>query len=85
MNVEEVLEERGAIYGDMVETHRRIADVWSGIIGVHVSAHDVALCMVGLKLIRAASAPDHMDSYLDVEGYTHIARTIAKTWVEKNG
>ena len=85
MNVEEVLEERGAVYGDMLVTHQRIADVWSGILDAPVTAHDVALCMVGLKLVRAACAPDHMDSYLDAEGYTHIARHIAKTWVEKNG
>lgn len=85
MNVEEVLEERGAVYGDMLVTHQRIADVWSGIIGAHVTAHDVALCMVGLKLVRASCAPGHMDSYLDAEGYTHIARTIASSWNEQDG
>lgn len=79
-SVEEVLAQRGQVYGDMVETHSRIADVWSGILGHSVSSHQVALCMVGLKLVRASVSPSHKDSYVDAMGYTRIADTIASAW-----
>ena len=75
--VKAVLQERGKIYGDAVDTHARIAQVWSGVIGTEVTALQVALCMVGLKLIRAECAPEHEDSYVDIGGYTEIVKKIA--------
>ena len=72
-----VLAERGEVYGDAAQTHARIAEVWSGILGHTVTAHEVALCMVGLKLVRASCAPGHEDSYLDAAAYTTIAENIA--------
>lgn len=81
-SIDGLLEQRGRIYGDMVGTHARIAEVWSGILGRHVSAHQVALCMVGLKLVRADLSPDHLDSHDDMQGYARIARVIAESWRE---
>lgn len=78
--VDDVLEERGKIYGDMVGTHARIAEVWSGIIGHEVTGLQVALCMAGLKLVRASNAPEHKDSYLDAHGYVAIAEKISDAW-----
>ena len=75
-----VLAERGQVYGDATVSHGRIAQVWSGILGTEVSAHQVALCMVGLKLVRADGAPGHEDSYLDGKGYLTIAEGIAGSW-----
>ena len=72
-----ILAERGEVYGDAAQTHARIAEVWSGILGHTVTAHEVALCMVGLKLVRASCAPGHEDSYLDAAAYTTIAENIA--------
>lgn len=74
----DILEERRKIYGDPVEMHNRIAGIWSAILKHDVSAHDVALCMVGLKLARAQNDPAHADSLIDVAGYTEIAQLIAK-------
>ncbi len=81
-SVTDILEEREKQYGDMVVSHARIAEVWSGIINHPVTAHQVALCMAGLKLVRASNAPDHEDSYLDAHGYVEIAETIAGRWSE---
>lgn len=81
--VEDILAQRGEIYGDMAVTHARIAHVWSGILGTEVTGHQVALCMTGLKLVRAACSPDHKDSYLDAKGYTTIAEHIADQWDEQ--
>ena len=74
---EPILVERGKQWGDPVYTHERIARVWSGILNFQVSAHDVALCMVGLKLVRAAVSPAEPDSYTDAKGYADIAMMIA--------
>lgn len=76
-STEELLEQRGTIYGDAVETHERIAEVWSAITCATISGHQVALMMAGLKLIRASNSPSHQDSYDDLLGYTEIARRIA--------
>ena len=56
-----ILQEREKQWGDAVLTHSRIAQVWSGILGQDISAHQVALCMVGLKLVRAEINPDDPD------------------------
>ena len=74
---EALLAERGQVYGDAVRTHARIAQVWSGILDTEVTAQQVALCMVGLKLVRASCAPEHEDSYADMHGYTTIAERIS--------
>lgn len=73
---DELLAERQKSYGDPIITHIRIAQVWSGILGHEVSAHDVALCMQGLKLVRAQIDPDHEDNMRDVHGYARIAERI---------
>ena len=74
---ESILVERGKQWGDPVYTHERIARVWSGILNFQVSAHDVALCMVALKLVRASVNPTEPDSYTDAKGYADIAMMIA--------
>lgn len=74
--VDQLLAERGNQWGDMVTTHIRIAQVWSGILDHQVSAHQVALCMTGMKLVRASVNPDNADSLDDAEGYVRIGKKI---------
>lgn len=74
--IDALLTERGKTYGDAVLTHIRIAEVWSGILQHEVSPYEVALCMAGLKLVRANVNPDHIDSLDDALGYTRIAQSI---------
>lgn len=69
-----ILEERRKQWGDPVETHERIAKVWSGVLGHPVTAQQVALCMAGLKTVRAAVNPSEPDSYDDGRGYWQIAQ-----------
>lgn len=71
-----LLKQRAAHWGDPVTTHIRIAQVWSGILGVEVSAQQVADCMVGLKLVRDSLNPDDPDSLKDAAGYTRIGQMI---------
>lgn len=75
-DAEDILTTRGRDWGDAFETHLRIAKVWSGILGKPVSVHEVALCMVGLKLVRNAINPGNEDSLVDADGYVRIAQQI---------
>lgn len=73
-----VLTDRAEEYSNISKTeqHIQIAQVWSGIIGHEITAHQVALCMAGTKLVRAAFQPGHEDSYIDAAGYAAIAAEI---------
>ena len=55
----------------------RTAQVWSAILGHPVSATQVVMCMVGLKLSRAAGWYDP-DNMADVEGYASLFEEVKK-------
>ena len=63
---------RADAYGAIEESFSRTAAIWSAILGVEVSPRQVALCMVGLKLSRAAPI-HHPDSCVDGAAYFAIA------------
>jgi hypothetical protein len=63
---------REQVYGEAVNCWSRIAEVWSGILGVHVNPADAVLCMMGMKLVRTQIAPDYSDNNEDIEGYRDI-------------
>lgn len=71
-----ILKEREASWGEPVLTHTRIAKVWSGILNHPVTPSQVALCMAGLKLVRADLNSDDPDSYVDARAYVTIAADI---------
>ena len=50
--VAQVLEDRGAAYGDPKTQMEAIARRWSITLGTPVTAQQVALCMIDLKLAR---------------------------------
>lgn len=74
--VGEVIDGRVGVYGDPVSSFARVAEVWSGILGFPVSATDVPLCLIGLKLVRTQVTPDYSDNSDDVEGYLDIFRQV---------
>ena len=74
--IDALLEQRGSSWGNAASTHSRIAQVWSGILDTEVTAGQVALCMAGLKLVRASVNPDDPDSFDDGHGYLAIAEDI---------
>lgn len=59
-------------YGSATETHERVAAIWSQILGKQVSAEQVVLCMVGLKMARLCKNIDHEDSWMDIAGYVGV-------------
>lgn len=74
--VADVIDGRISVYGEPVEGMARAAQIWSGILGTEVNATDVALCLIGYKLMRAAITPDYSDNADDIEGYLDIFRKI---------
>lgn len=65
-------------YGDPVVNHARIAALWSAYLGREVTAHEVAVCMILVKISRLASDPGHLDSLVDIDGYARIAALCAQ-------
>lgn len=60
---------RQGTYGHPADDFARTALHWQAVLGVEVSALQVALCMIGVKLSRLTTTPDHRDSIVDVAGY----------------
>jgi Domain of unknown function (DUF6378) len=72
----EVIDRRVAVYGNPVDTFVRVAQIWSGILDTEVTAHDVALCMMGYKILRTRVCPDYSDNSDDIAGYLDIFQQI---------
>jgi hypothetical protein len=74
--VKELIDKREQVYGEVVPSFVRIAQVWAGITGLDIQPTDVPLMMVGLKAVRSQITPDYSDNSDDIEGYLDIFRTI---------
>lgn len=70
--------DRRQSYGGPKESFTRISLVWGAILGQPVTATQVALCMVGLKLIREVNKTQR-DNLVDIAGYSGLA-AILENW-----
>jgi Domain of unknown function (DUF6378) len=64
-----VVRNRRCSYGDPADLFERVAARWSQVLGVEVSAVQVGLCLIDLKLARLVNDVAHGDSLIDVAGY----------------
>lgn len=71
-----VLDERRSDYGDPLEQFRAVAERWSLTLGTPVTADQVVLCMIDLKLTRLGFDPLHTDSLVDVIGYAALLKEV---------
>lgn len=69
--------ERGARYGHPRENFTRAGKIWSAILGYDVTAEQVGLCMIGVKLARLVETPDDPDSLVDISGYVGTMEMLA--------
>ena len=63
-------------YGETHDHFLRVAELWSGILGITVTSERVALCQIALKLSRLAYNPSHLDSWVDLAGYAAIGAEL---------
>lgn len=73
----DLLNVRGLEYGDAKQTHKRIAEIASAIIGKELTSYDVAVLHMATKLARIRESPNKYDSYVDLINYTAFAAEFA--------
>lgn len=74
--VTEVVDGRSSVYGDPVDSMKRTAQVWSGILDFEVRPDQVPLMLMGLKLVRTSECPEYSDNSDDLEGYLGMFRKV---------
>ena len=62
-------------YGDKVVNHRNIAELWSAYLDTQIAPHDVAICMLLVKVARLKNRKTE-DCYIDMAGSAAIAGEI---------
>lgn len=80
---DKISEERQQSYGPPSTSLNQTAMIWNGILcqklaqGCRISAEDVALCMVGIKLARESFKPKR-DNLVDIAGWAKCANAVAE-------
>ena len=69
--------DRAETHGDMLENHDNIATLWSAFLGVDITAQQVALMMVLLKVARTKTGRLNLDDFIDMAGYAGVAGEIS--------
>ena len=67
--------ERAADYGDAQASFERIAALWSAVLGHRVTAKEVALCLIQLKVSRACTS-EKRDNWVDIAGYAQLGSML---------
>lgn len=77
--------QRAQDYGDKTINHQRIADLWNAWLTetrseisdhITITAYDVAMMMLMVKVARLMHSPGHQDSHVDIAGYAAILEEI---------
>jgi len=73
-----VVADRRERYGEPEDLFDHVAKRWSLVLGVKVTAAQVALCLIDLKLARLCHDPARLDSIPDVAGYAACLREVSR-------
>ena len=63
-----VVRDRRHTYGQPLDLFERVAARWSQVLGVTVTACQVAICLIDFKLARLTHDRRHLDSMTDIAG-----------------
>jgi Domain of unknown function (DUF6378) len=74
----DLVSRRGREYGEPVDVFEAIAQRWSSVFRIEVSAAQVVLALLDVKLVRLSSNPAHLDSQVDVAGYPACLREVTR-------
>ena len=69
---------RNEEYGKPEDNFNLIAGFWSRYLNKAVTAHDVAIMMVLLKVARTKTGKGSLDNYVDIAGYAACAGEVYK-------
>mgnify|MGYP000666759562 CR=1 FL=1 len=67
--------DRGETYGHPLDDFSKTATMWAVLIGAPVTAEQVALCMIALKMSRQMYQPKR-DNMVDIAGYAECLQRI---------
>lgn len=67
--------DRGEDYGHPLDDFTRTATMWEAILGAPVSAEQVGLCMMALKISRQCNRPKR-DNMVDAAGYAETVQMV---------
>jgi hypothetical protein len=73
-----VVGQRRRAYGDAAPLMAAVAQRWSITLGQPVTAAQVVLCLIDLKLTRLGHDPQHGDSIVDVAGYAAVLQEVTR-------
>jgi hypothetical protein len=82
---------RQSEYGDKLDNFTQLGMAFTAILarklrpGSEVTANDVALLMMQMKIVRLSYKPDHKDSLIDVVGYALCKAKIDSDLDYSNG
>ena len=66
-------------YGTPQQNFACVAQIWSAILGIEISPAQVCLCMVGVKMARAATGKiDHEDNWVDMSGFAACGGEVSQ-------
>lgn len=74
---EDLVALRERTHGPAVLTMRKIAQLWSGLFGIHVKPEEVPLAMMLVKIARESNS-HHQDNLDDIGGYRLIYERIVR-------
>jgi hypothetical protein len=69
--------DRGASYGHPLHDFERSAKIWGAILGCDVTAEQVALCMIGVKISRECNRHKR-DNATDIAGYAETLQMVVE-------
>jgi hypothetical protein len=78
--------QRAKDYGDAQAIFQRMADLVNPIIKKadgELTASDMAIVMIQVKIARLQESPDHVDSWTDIAGYAALGAQLAVTQPDK--
>lgn len=67
---------RNATHGNKRQNMQHTADMWSAYLGYPITAEQVAICMVLVKVSRTKCGTAIDDHYVDMAGYAAIAGEV---------
>jgi hypothetical protein len=70
--------DRVQTYGNPCDSFETVAVMWSAYFGFEVTAAQVAICQVLLKVGRLKTTESHHDSWVDICGYAGIGGECAE-------